>query len=133
MSEDPTPHPSSQDNNERIFPKTSDFYRVSKDLPAKFNHPETWLRGYGSKEGNPLYRTSNQTYGRRPPTVHEMPTTFNSKSSKFSAIGAKCGMYRNNGLNTSIENSYVTGPDNLITVHDTLNFHRSYNMKGPSI
>ncbi|KAM8933796.1 piercer of microtubule wall 1 protein [Pelodytes ibericus] len=129
MSEHPNPDPPDPEHNS---PKTSDLYRVSKDLPAKFNHPETWRRGYRSKAGNPLYRTTNQTYGSKPPTVHEMPTTFNSSSSKFSDLGTECGMYRNHGLNTSTEKSYVSGPDNQITAHDRFNFHRSYNMRGPS-
>ncbi|XP_053328402.1 piercer of microtubule wall 1 protein [Spea bombifrons] len=126
MSKDLSPE------TENAFPKTSDFYRVSKDLPAKFIHPETWRRGYRPKVDNPLYRTTNQTYGRRPPTVHEMPTTFNGLSDKFSQVASKCGMYRNHGLNTSLEKSFVTGPDNHITAHDTMNFHRSYNVSGPS-
>ncbi|KAM4696582.1 piercer of microtubule wall 1 protein [Rhinophrynus dorsalis] len=112
--------------------KTCDFYRVSENLPAKFNDPDTWRRGYRTKVDNPLYRTTNQTYGSRPPTVHEMPTTFNAISDKFSEKATICGMYRNHGFNTFIEKSYVTGPDNLITYNDRLNFHRSYNMKGPS-
>uniref|UniRef100_A0A8C5MNX5 Piercer of microtubule wall 1 n=1 Tax=Leptobrachium leishanense TaxID=445787 RepID=A0A8C5MNX5_9ANUR len=132
VSENLTMDPSPPQELEKNFPKTSDFYRVNKDLPAKFNHPESWRRGYRSKAGNPLYKTTNQTYGSRPPTVHEMPTMFVSKSSKFSDLGAKCGMYRNNGLNVSTEKSYVTGVDNFITAYDTMNFHRSFNMKGPS-
>ncbi|XP_077140903.1 piercer of microtubule wall 1 protein [Ranitomeya variabilis] len=113
-------------------PKTSDYYRVQPDLPARFNHPDTWRGGYRSKPGNPLYRTTNQTYGNKPPTVHEMPTTFNGVSDKFSEVATKCGMFRNHGFNTYIEKSFVTGPDNLITADDRLNFHRSYNMSGPS-
>ncbi|XP_073415559.1 piercer of microtubule wall 1 protein isoform X2 [Dendrobates tinctorius] len=111
-------------------PQTSDYYRVQPDLPARFNHPDAW-RG-GSKPGNPLYRTTNQTYGNKPPTVHEMPTTFNGVSDKFSEAATKYGMFRNHGFNTYIEKSFVTGPDNLITDNDRLNFHRSYNMSGPS-
>uniref|UniRef100_A0A803JBK7 Uncharacterized protein n=1 Tax=Xenopus tropicalis TaxID=8364 RepID=A0A803JBK7_XENTR len=54
--------------------QTCDFYRVSESLPPKFNQPETWRRGYRYTD-NPLYRTSNQIYGSRPPTVHEMPVS----------------------------------------------------------
>ncbi|XP_056395597.1 piercer of microtubule wall 1 protein [Hyla sarda] len=113
-------------------PRTGDYYRVQSDLPGRFQQPETWRGGYRSRARNPLYRTTNQTYGSRPPTVHEMPTTFNGVSDKFSEAAIKCGMFRNNGLNTHIEKSYVTGTDNLITAQDHLNFHRSYNMNGPS-
>nr|XP_059869248.1 piercer of microtubule wall 1 protein isoform X2 [Delphinus delphis]XP_060155897.1 piercer of microtubule wall 1 protein isoform X1 [Globicephala melas] len=54
--------------------KTSDYYRVSEDLPARFNNP-AWFRGYRTKEPPSVYRTSNQAYGSRAPTVHEMPTS----------------------------------------------------------
>lgn len=111
--------------------KTSDCYRVSEDLPERFNYPSCF-KGYSTKQVHPLYKTSNQTYGSRPPTVHEMPTCFNSKSNEFSNRLARSGMYRNNGLNTGLDTSYVTGPDNLITLYDRLNFHKSYNMSGPS-
>ncbi|XP_029776611.1 UPF0691 protein C9orf116 homolog isoform X1 [Suricata suricatta] len=54
--------------------RTSDYYRIDGDLPVRFNNP-AWFRGYGTKEAVSMYRTSNQTYGSRAPTVHEMPTT----------------------------------------------------------
>ncbi|OCT65306.1 UPF0691 protein C9orf116 homolog [Xenopus laevis] len=133
MTDSPAQGPSSDPPNpEPLHPQTSDFYRVTEGLPAKFNHPEMWRRGYRPKVDNPLYRTSNQAYGSRPPTVHEMPTKFNGISDKFSEKAVKCGMYRNHGFNTSIEKSYVSGPDNLITAADRLNFHRSYKIAGPS-
>nr|XP_033818166.1 UPF0691 protein C9orf116 homolog isoform X2 [Geotrypetes seraphini] len=81
---------------------------------------------------HPVFRTSNQTYGNRLPTVHEMPTCFNSLSSKFSTQLRTTGMYRNHGFNTIMERSDVTGTDNFITFYDRLNFHKSYNMNGPS-
>ncbi|XP_016066597.1 PREDICTED: UPF0691 protein C9orf116 homolog isoform X2 [Miniopterus natalensis] len=52
--------------------KTSDYYHVKEDLPVRFNNP-AWFRGYRTKEPASVYRTSNQTYGSRAPTVHEMP------------------------------------------------------------
>ncbi|XP_029776614.1 UPF0691 protein C9orf116 homolog isoform X3 [Suricata suricatta] len=54
--------------------RTSDYYRIDGDLPVRFNNP-AWFRGYGTKEAVSMYRTSNQTYGSRAPTVHEMPLT----------------------------------------------------------
>ncbi|XP_053551481.1 piercer of microtubule wall 1 protein [Bombina bombina] len=132
MADDSSPAPITAQHTEPLLPKTSDFYRVTEHLPAKFNHPDQWLPGYRSKATNPLYRTSNQTYGSRPPTVHEMPTSFNAISDKFSEKAIKCGMYRNNSLNTFSDKCYVTGPDNLITYYDRLNFHKSYNTKGGS-
>ncbi|MEE6505173.1 hypothetical protein FKM82_005457 [Ascaphus truei] len=132
MSESPRPGLSPAHQTESPLPKTSDFYRVREDLPGKFNHPDTWSRGYSAKVTHPLYRTTNQTYGSKPPTVHEMPTSFNGTSHRFSKTATRCGMYRNNGFNTDTEKSYVTGPDNFITLHDRLNFHKSYNLMGPS-
>ncbi|NXW00840.1 CI116 protein, partial [Fregetta grallaria] len=83
-------------------------------------------------EPHPRYRTTNQDYGSKAPTVHEVPTSFHVTSHAFSNTLAQCGMYRNNGLNTSLEKSHVTGPDNFITTNDHLNFHPSYNPSAPS-
>nr|XP_023647381.1 UPF0691 protein C9orf116 homolog [Paramormyrops kingsleyae] len=80
-------------------PKTSDVYRVDKNLPVRFNNPDCF-RGYSKKSTHPLYQTSNQTYGSKKPTVHEMPTTFNGTNRKFSEQKLKSGMYRDNGFNT---------------------------------
>uniref|UniRef100_A0A8B9PI53 Chromosome 9 open reading frame 116 n=1 Tax=Apteryx owenii TaxID=8824 RepID=A0A8B9PI53_APTOW len=111
-------------------PRTSDFYRVSDNLPARFNHPARF-QGYRKKDPHPLYRTSNQTYGSKAPTVHEMPVLSSLFYPNFYTLGP-CGMYRDNGLNTYLEKSHVTGPDNFITSSDRLNFHPSYNPSGPS-
>ncbi|NXJ06418.1 CI116 protein, partial [Odontophorus gujanensis] len=83
-------------------------------------------------EPHPLYRTSNQEYGRRAPTAHELPFSFHVTSHAFSDALARCGMYRNDGLNTALEKSRVTGTANFITPHDTLNFHPSFKASGPS-
>ncbi|KAM9642727.1 piercer of microtubule wall 1 protein [Trichechus inunguis] len=112
--------------------KTSDYYRVSEDLPARFNNP-CWFRGYRTKEPGSMYRTSNQAYGGQSPTVHEMPKVFYPHSSKFSQHLAAFGMYRSNTFNVGMESSFVTGPDNHITPYDRLNFHPSYNTNKPSI
>ncbi|XP_055256291.1 piercer of microtubule wall 1 protein isoform X6 [Moschus berezovskii] len=111
--------------------RTSDYYRVSEDLPARFDNP-AWLRGYGTKEPPSVYRTSNQAYGSRAPTVHEMPV-FYPNSYKFSRQVAAGGMFQNNTLNVYVEKSIVTGPDNYITSYDRLNFHPSYRVCRPSI
>ncbi|XP_020772571.2 piercer of microtubule wall 1 protein isoform X2 [Odocoileus virginianus] len=111
--------------------RTSDCYRVSEDLPARFNNP-AWFRGYRTKEPLSVYRTSNQAYGSRAPTVHEMPV-FYPNSYKFSRQVAAGGMFQNNTLNVYMEKSIVTGPDNYITSYDRLNFHPSYRVCRPSI
>ncbi|XP_068408985.1 piercer of microtubule wall 1 protein isoform X1 [Eschrichtius robustus] len=119
--------------------KTSDYYRVSEDLPARFNNP-AWFRGYRTKEPPSVYRTSNQAYGSRAPTVHEMPVrrkqgkkVFYPNSYKFSRQVAAGGMFQNNTFNVYMEKSIVTGPDNYITFYDRLNFHPSYRVSKPSI
>ncbi|NXD09282.1 CI116 protein, partial [Nothocercus nigrocapillus] len=111
--------------------RTSDFYRVSDRLPSRFNHPSRF-QGYRKKEPHPLYRTSNQSYGSRAPTVHEMPTCYRITSHAFSDTLGPCGMYQDNGLNTHLDKSRVTGADNFITASDRRNFHPSYNPSGPS-
>ncbi|KAM6182449.1 piercer of microtubule wall 1 protein [Erethizon dorsatum] len=111
--------------------KTSDYYRVSEHLPVRFNNPG-WFRGYRAKEAASVYRTSNQDYGRRAPTVHEMPKVFYPNSSKFSGQLSANGRFRDSTLNVCMEKSLVTGPDNYITPCDRLNFHPSYNVNKPS-
>ncbi|XP_045737990.1 piercer of microtubule wall 1 protein [Mirounga angustirostris] len=112
--------------------RTRDYYRVDEDLPARFNNP-AWFRGYGTKEAVSVYRTSNQAYGSRAPTVHEMPKVFYPNSNKFSRQLAATGMFQNNTFNVCMEKSIVTGPDNYITSYDRFNFHPSYNINKPSI
>ncbi|XP_008707694.2 UPF0691 protein C9orf116 homolog isoform X1 [Ursus americanus] len=127
-AEPPAPAPPAPEPPQR----TSDYYRVDEDLPARFNNP-AWFRGYGTKQPVSLYRTSNQAYGSRAPTVHEMPKVFYPNSSKFSRQLAAGGMFRNNTFNVYMEKSIVTGPDNYITSYDRFNFHPSYNVSKPSI
>uniref|UniRef100_A0A671MLF3 Uncharacterized protein n=1 Tax=Sinocyclocheilus anshuiensis TaxID=1608454 RepID=A0A671MLF3_9TELE len=82
------PEPSS--NTTEI--KTSDVYKVDKNVPARFNNPECF-RGYSQKMINPLYQMTNQTYGSKKPT-----TTFNGSRRKFSEYLLKSGMYKDNGF-----------------------------------
>ncbi|KAJ7418511.1 hypothetical protein WISP_58866 [Willisornis vidua] len=104
----------------------------SPELPGRFLQP-AFYRGYGQPApSHPRYRTTNQTYGSRAPTVHELPTCFHVISHKFSDHLGPSGMYRNNSLNTSLEKSHVTGTDNFITAYEHLDFHPSYNPSGPS-
>ncbi|XP_075415945.1 piercer of microtubule wall 1 protein [Tenrec ecaudatus] len=112
--------------------KTCDCYHVSADLPARFNNPG-WFRGYRSQQPVSVYRTSNQAYGGRAPTVHEMPKVYYPTSGKFSQHLATFGMSRSSTLNVSMDKSFVTGPDNNITPFDRLDFHPSYNPNQPSI
>jgi len=85
--------------------QTSDYYRTN-NIPARFENPDSF-EGYGSQPQNPLYRTTNMTYGSRSPTVHTMPTTFRARSQQFSVHLLTCGMYRNKGLNTAETKSIV--------------------------
>ncbi|XP_033643195.1 UPF0691 protein C9orf116 homolog [Asterias rubens] len=84
---------------------TSDYYHT-KNIPDRFEHPECF-EGYESKPQNPMYRTTNMTYGNKKPTVHTMPTTFRARSQKFSVHLGTCGMYRNEGLNTALDENKV--------------------------
>ncbi|XP_062399887.1 piercer of microtubule wall 1 protein [Sardina pilchardus] len=89
--------------------KTSDVYTVDKNLPERFNNPDCF-RGYSTRRSNPLYQTTNQQYGSKKPTVHEMPVTFNGSYRRFSEPLLKSGMYRDSGFNTSLEKSVVARP-----------------------
>ncbi|XP_066500656.1 piercer of microtubule wall 2 protein [Hoplias malabaricus] len=109
--------------------RTSEVYRVNNNLPKRFNNPESF-RGYSKKPIHPLYQTSNQIYGGRKPTVHEMPTTFHGSQRKFSEHILRSGMYRDNGFNTSLEKNLVTGPSAITKRHDRIVFHQSYHSGG---
>ncbi|NXW86181.1 CI116 protein, partial [Alopecoenas beccarii] len=111
-------------------PRTSDWYRTSPGLPGRFQQPGCF-RGYGKPEPHPRFRTTSQAYGSKAPTVHEVPTSFHGTSHAFSKTLSQFGMYRDNGLNTALEKSHVTGPDNFITARNR-DFHPSYNPSGPS-
>ncbi|XP_067250604.1 piercer of microtubule wall 2 protein [Chanodichthys erythropterus] len=111
--------------------KTSDVYKVDENLPTRFNNPECF-RGYSQKMINPLYQTTNQTYGSKKPTVHEMPTTFKGSRRKFSEHLLKSGMYRENGFNTVLDKSRLTGPNTTTAFHDRINFHCLYHTDGKS-
>ncbi|KAG1972076.1 UPF0691 protein C9orf116 homolog [Pimephales promelas] len=115
--------------NDTFEIKTSDVYNVDKNLPARFNNPECF-RGYSQKKINPLYQTTSQTYGSKKPTVHEMPTIFKGSRRKFSEHLLKSGMYRENGFNTELDKSRLTGPNTTTSLHDRINFHCLYHTDG---
>jgi len=85
--------------------RTSDYYRTY-NIPGRFDNPDCF-EGYDIKPQNPMYRTTNMTYGAKPPSVHTMPTSFHARTQKFSEPLGKCGMYRNQGLNTGKDVSLV--------------------------
>ncbi|KAM7415420.1 hypothetical protein PAMA_017776 [Pampus argenteus] len=87
--------------------QTCAIYRTDPNLPQRFNNPNCF-HGYSQKICNPLYRTSNQVYGSRRPTVHEMPTSFKGTTCQFSELMLHSGMYQDHGFNTSVERSQVT-------------------------
>ncbi|CAB1319402.1 unnamed protein product, partial [Coregonus sp. 'balchen'] len=56
-----------------------------------------------------------------------MPTTFNGSYRKFSEHMLKSGMFRDNGFNTSIEKSKITGHDTIPMFQDRINFNYAYD------
>ncbi len=107
------------------------------------------------KRINPLYQTTNQTYGSKTPTVHEMPvsthclivkmiqkivfthnllfifqTTFIGSRRKFSEHLLKSGMYKENGFNTALNKNQLTGPNEITAFHDRIHFHYFYHTDG---
>ncbi|KAG7489110.1 hypothetical protein JOB18_005015 [Solea senegalensis] len=113
--------------------QTCDFYRTDPNLPFRFNNPDCF-HGYSQTNNNPLYRTTNQTYGSKKPTVHEIQvrlgallcrfiiidevamttvcsqTQYRGMSRKFSQAMLRSGMYCDHGFNTSADSSRVTAP-----------------------
>uniref|UniRef100_A0A3Q3EWA3 Piercer of microtubule wall 1 n=1 Tax=Labrus bergylta TaxID=56723 RepID=A0A3Q3EWA3_9LABR len=87
--------------------QTCDVYRTDPNLPSRFNNPDCFS-GYSQKKSHPLYRTSNQTYGSKKPTVHEMQTQFKGTSRQFSEVMLHSGMYRDDGFNVSLDRARVT-------------------------
>ncbi|NP_001116715.1 piercer of microtubule wall 2 protein [Danio rerio] len=110
--------------------KTSDVYKVDKNLPSRFNNPDCFR--YSHKTTNPLYRTTNQAYGSKKPTVHEMPTSFNGSRHRFSEHLLKSGMYRDNGFNTMLDKSRLSRPNETSVFYDRINFHSLYHTAGKS-
>ncbi|CAF0810694.1 unnamed protein product [Adineta ricciae] len=89
--------------------KTSEHYRTF-NIPAKFDNPD-WWQGYSKKEPNPLYRTTAQDYGAEKPNIHTMPTVYRTQSSAFTEHLGKCGIYRYQGLNTTVDKGrYIDKP-----------------------
>ncbi|KAF4072513.1 hypothetical protein AMELA_G00263780 [Ameiurus melas] len=109
--------------------KTSDVYRVNENLAKRFNNPACF-KGYSMKMAHPLYKTTNQIYGSKKPTVHEMPTTFHGSWHKFSDLILKSGMFRDTGFNTSLEKSKITGPNTINMRNDRITFHHLYHPGG---
>uniref|UniRef100_A0A8C1WT57 Si:ch211-248e11.2 n=1 Tax=Cyprinus carpio TaxID=7962 RepID=A0A8C1WT57_CYPCA len=116
--------------------KTSDVYKVDKNLPVSIIGGFKIINKLGEdhvqKMINPLYQTTNQTYGSKKPTVHEMPITFNGSRRKFSEHLLRSGMYKDNGFNTALDKSRLTGPDATTAFHDRINFHYLYHTDGKS-
>ncbi|KAK4881415.1 hypothetical protein RN001_004734 [Aquatica leii] len=73
--------------------KTSDFYQTCK-LPKRFEYP-SWFYGYGIQRKpsqHPFYRTTTSEYGKYPPTVHSIPTSFFPTTQGFTNALAKAVM-----------------------------------------
>lgn len=85
--------------------RTSDYYRT-QTIPDRFELPDSF-QGYNNKAQHIMYITTNMKYGSKAPTVHTVPTSFHCKSQKFTEDLGKCGMYRNEGLNTALDQSRV--------------------------
>jgi len=78
--------------------------KASLPLPERFKQPELWADKASPQ--HPLYRTSGQTYGYRPPAIQEMPNKYFGNSHTFTNTFAG-GMHRDFGLNTSIQRNKV--------------------------
>lgn len=78
------------------------------DLSSKYTEVEGNLqdvvKGHPTTEQHPMYGTSSYKYGSMPPCHHTTPQTFHGISSKFSEHLNQSGMYRNQSLNTSMDN-----------------------------
>ncbi|XP_070558644.1 piercer of microtubule wall 2 protein-like isoform X2 [Ptychodera flava] len=79
--------------------------KIPPEIPQQSD--EDCFGGYDIKPQHPMYRTTNMTYGGKPPSVHTMPTSFHARTQKFSEPLGKCGMYRNEGFNTAVDVSKV--------------------------
>ncbi|KAG5867196.1 hypothetical protein JTB14_015831 [Gonioctena quinquepunctata] len=95
--------PDPDDRNAPIL-KTSDFYKTCK-LPKRFEYP-SWFYGYGIQRRpaeHPFYKTTSSDYGRYPPTIHSVPTSFFPNNQEFTKALVKTGNYRNYSLNTGLD------------------------------
>ncbi|KAF6772228.1 hypothetical protein AHF37_08764 [Paragonimus kellicotti] len=98
--------PKNQQRDSPVGAKTSDYYKIADDLPAKFNEPDLF-RGYNDKPINPMYRTTNSEYGRLPPNVHTMNVVYHTRKRDFTNRYLGCGNYRNHSLNTGMDQKIV--------------------------
>ena len=81
---------------------------------GEVKNPETGLpRDEYYQPHHPLYQTSSNAYGEMHSTPASVPSTFHSKSMKFSQHLGVCGMYRNQSLNTAMDRSKVYDPPRM--------------------
>ncbi|KAJ8285634.1 hypothetical protein GJAV_G00029110 [Gymnothorax javanicus] len=112
-----------QNEESNLSLKTGDVYAVDPNLPRRFNNPECF-QGYSKKVIHPFYWTTNQTYGGRKPTVHEMPTAFHGNNSRFTEHLLKSGVFRDTCLNTYMDTDRVKLPSAHIESQDRIRFHQ---------
>lgn len=84
--------------------------KPSLPLPERFKQPDMWADK--AQRQHPLYRTSSQTYGERPPAIEEMPNKYFANSHQFTNTFSG-GMARDYGLNTSITKGRVNVKEEL--------------------
>ncbi|XP_076163927.1 piercer of microtubule wall 1 protein-like [Ptiloglossa arizonensis] len=88
--------------------RTNDVYRTC-NLPTRFMYPRI-ITGYRENDGplpHPCYRSTSMDYGWYAPTVHTVPTRYYPRSTSFSEIQSRGGMYRNCSLNTELDKTVV--------------------------
>lgn len=74
-------------------------------LPKKFPVDAERIIYPAPKETNPLYATSNSTYGNEAPRSHQVAEAFFPKSNKWSTSYTECAP-RSAGLNTAFDKNF---------------------------
>lgn len=77
---------------------------LSKNFDIKAEN--MYYPDHALKIGNQLYMTSNMDYGRLKPTQFEINSKYYPTNNKFTSQN-KQGIYKNNGLNTTVTRSKV--------------------------
>ncbi|XP_018595150.1 uncharacterized protein C15orf65 [Scleropages formosus] len=94
-------------------PGNSVFSCLMNPVPTSAPASTSTSAAASTKPQHLFFKTTSSNYGLLPPTYESAPCTYHPLSQAFSRHLGKCGMYRNNSFNTSLDRSRVYDYPNL--------------------